>query len=87
MSGIYLDEIGEGLPIVFVHGGGMAGMLAWQAQIPLAARWRLVMLYRLGYGRSPRAPREDFELDALYILRGEPGPHSRLLTELVKERR
>ena len=66
-GGIYIDEIGEGPPIVFVHGGGMGGVLAWQAQLPLAAHWRLVMPYRLGYGPSPRPPREDFEVDAVYV--------------------
>jgi pimeloyl-ACP methyl ester carboxylesterase len=66
-GGIRIDEIGEGPRIVFVHGGGMGGRMAWRAQLPLAARWRLVMPYRLGYDPSPPAPREDFEVDALYI--------------------
>ena len=63
-GGICIDELGDGPPIVFVHGGGMGGALAWAAQFPLAASWRLVMPYRLGYGASPPTPREDFERDA-----------------------
>ena len=63
-AGIRVDELGAGPPIVFVHGGGLGGALAWAAQSPLAARWRLVMPYRLGYGASPPTPGEDFERDA-----------------------
>ena len=63
-GGLSIDELGEGPPIVFVHGGGLGGALAWAAQLPLAARWRLVMPYRLGYGASPPTPGEDFERDA-----------------------
>ena len=63
-GGLCIDELGDGPPIVFVHGGGMGGALAWAAQFPLAASWRLVMPYRLGYGASPPIPGEDFERDA-----------------------
>ena len=63
-DGIRVDERGAGPPIVFVHGGGLGGALAWAAQSLLAARWRLVMPYRLGYGASPPTPGEDFERDA-----------------------
>ena len=63
-DGIRVDERGAGPPVVFVHGGGLGGALAWAAQSPLAARWRLVMPYRLGYGASPPTPGEDFERDA-----------------------
>jgi pimeloyl-ACP methyl ester carboxylesterase len=60
--------------VVFVHGGGPGGALAWQAQAPLEARWRLVMPARPGYGKSPPAAREDFEAEA------------ELIAELLEER-
>ena len=65
-GGMLVDEMGAGRRIVFVHGGGAGGALAWQAQVPLAAHWLLVMPRRPGYGGSPRNPsgREDFEYDA-----------------------
>ncbi len=66
-GGIMVDEVGSGPPIVFVHGGVVGGAAAWSAQRPLAARWRLILPYRPGYGASPPAPREDFERDAALI--------------------
>jgi pimeloyl-ACP methyl ester carboxylesterase len=64
---IAVDEAGSGPPIVFVHGGFVSGAAAWEAQLPLADRWRLIMPHRLGYGSSPPTPGEDFEVDASLI--------------------
>ena len=66
-GGMVVEEMGSGPRIVFVHGGGAGGALAWQAQAPLAANWRLVMPARPGYGESPWLGIEDFERDADYI--------------------
>lgn len=66
-GGMAVEEMGNGKRIVFVHGGGAGGALAWQAQWPLAAEWRLVMPARPGYGESPGFGNEDFERDANFI--------------------
>lgn len=65
-GGMQVDEIGVGRRIVFVHGGGAGGALAWKAQAPLAADWLLVMPSRPGYNASVPNPHggEDFEYDA-----------------------
>lgn len=63
-GGMVIEEIGEGPRVVLVHGGGTGGTIAWERQLPLAARWRLVIPWRPGYGPSPAAPREDFDREA-----------------------
>lgn len=63
-SGLDVAELGDGPPIVFVHGGGVGGIHSWTSQLELAARWRLVIPWRPGYGGSPLRGREDFEVDA-----------------------
>lgn len=75
-GGMVVDERGSGPRIVFVHGGGVGGGVAWQAQWPLAGDWRLVMPARPGYGKSAWPGSEDFERDAAYIAQLlEPGDH------------
>src|SRR5512144_2471005 len=75
-GGMVVEEMGSGPPVVFVHGGGLGGAQAWRAQWPLAERWRLIFPTRPGYGGSPLAGGEDFEVDAGLIaeLLG-PGAH------------
>ena len=71
-----IDERGRGPRVVFVHGGGLGGAMAWQEQWPLGNAWRLVMPARPGYGASPWPGTEDFERDAGYIADLiEPGDH------------
>ncbi len=75
-GGMMVEQLGQGPRIVFVHGGGAGGALAWQEQWPLAERWQLVMPARPGYGASPWLGSEDFERDAGYIAALiEPGDH------------
>ncbi|MEO8475828.1 MAG: alpha/beta fold hydrolase [Actinomycetota bacterium] len=62
-GGIRVDEIGVGPRVVLVHGGGAPGFGAFEAQLPLAARWRLVAPHRFGFAGSPDRP-EDWEIDA-----------------------
>jgi pimeloyl-ACP methyl ester carboxylesterase len=51
--------------VVLVHGSLATGADEWQAQQPLADEgFRLLVLDRRGYGRSPAAPGEDFLRDA-----------------------
>lgn len=63
-GGMVVEEVGRGPRVLFVHGGGTGGTLAWQRQLPLAERYRLVIPWRPGYGPSPEAAREDFDREA-----------------------
>lgn len=61
---MHVATIGEGPPIVLVHGGGEGGLSAWRAQLPLADRYQLIVPSRPGYGDSPPLGGEDFEVHA-----------------------
>ena len=63
-SGLEVFTEGSGPRVVLVHGSVMGGDLCWMAQTPLAERWTLVKLNRRGFGNSPPAGGEDFEVDA-----------------------
>ena len=63
-GGIRVQVAGDGEPVVFVHGGGKPGLMAWQQQLPLASEHRLRFATRLGYPPNPPTPREDFDADA-----------------------
>jgi pimeloyl-ACP methyl ester carboxylesterase len=65
MSDLFIESWGAGTNVVLVHGSLATGADEWQAQRPLAAEgFRLLVLDRRGYGRSPTAPGEDFLRDA-----------------------
>jgi len=66
-GGMAIEELGADDRVVLVHGGGAAGVAAWQPQLGLAERYRLVIPTRLGYPGSPPTPREDFEVDARHL--------------------
>src|SRR5215207_515194 len=56
---------GFGPRVVLVHGSVFNGPLTWKEQRPLGQRWRLEVLNRRGYGKSPPPEvRSDFEEDA-----------------------
>ena len=56
---------GSGPRVVLVHGSVSNGPLTWKEQRPLGERWRLEVINRRGYGKSPPpAVRSDFEEDA-----------------------
>jgi pimeloyl-ACP methyl ester carboxylesterase len=63
-SGLDVAELGDGPAVVFVHGGGLGGVHSWAAQLELAARWRVIVPWRPGYGGTPPRGREDFAVDA-----------------------
>ncbi len=50
MRGADLDveRIGEGPPILFVHGDVVGAAVTWRKQRPLAERWRLILPNRPG---------------------------------------
>ena len=62
-----VERIGEGPPVVFVHGSIVGPAQTWRAQRPLAARWTLQLVHRPGFGASPPLPRGDFEAEAPLI--------------------
>ena len=64
MTGLHIDRRGDGPRALFVHGSISGGVATWKAQYPLADRCTLLILDRRGFGASPTADREDFEVDA-----------------------
>ena len=75
---LHVEEWGAGEPVVLVHGSLATGAEEWDAQRPLAEDgFRLLVLDRRGYGRSPAAVGEDFLVDAddIVELMGD-GAHS-----------
>jgi pimeloyl-ACP methyl ester carboxylesterase len=54
----------KGPTVVMVHGSLNDGTAAYQAQHSLAARWRLVIPNRRGYGKNPPVARIQPDVDA-----------------------
>ena len=64
MSDLFVDTWGAGTPVVLVHGSLAIGADEWEAQRPLADEgFRLLVVDRRGYGRSPAARGEDMVRD------------------------
>ena len=64
-AGVYVEEWGEGTPVVLVHGSLATGAEEWDSQRPLAEQgFRLSVFDRRGYGRSPVVVGEDYLVDA-----------------------
>ena len=62
---LHVTTWGDGEPAVFVHGSFGWGEETWRQQRPLADHYRLLLVDRRGFGRTPpRDERVDFELDA-----------------------
>jgi pimeloyl-ACP methyl ester carboxylesterase len=62
---IEVTRLGDrGPAIVLVHGSLSDGSIAFQAQAPLAKRWRLLVPNRRGYGGNPPIERVDVDKDA-----------------------
>jgi pimeloyl-ACP methyl ester carboxylesterase len=59
-----LARIGEGPPVLFVHGSIAGAELTWRRQRPLGERWTLLIPNRPGFGASPALSRNDFEIEA-----------------------
>jgi pimeloyl-ACP methyl ester carboxylesterase len=59
-----VERLGEGQPIVFVHGDIVGPSLTWRKQRQLAERWSLIIPSRPGFGESPPLERNDFEIEA-----------------------
>jgi pimeloyl-ACP methyl ester carboxylesterase len=59
-----VERLGEGPPILFVHGDIVGPSLTWRKQRELAERWSLIIPSRPGFGESPALERNDFALEA-----------------------
>jgi pimeloyl-ACP methyl ester carboxylesterase len=65
VTDLFVDSWGSGERVLLVHGSLATGADEWQAQRPLADEgFRLLVLDRRGYGKSPAADGEDFLRDA-----------------------
>ena len=63
-TALHVHELGTGAPVLFVHGSIAGAELTWREQQELAARWRLRIPDRPGFGMSPPLARGDFEQEA-----------------------
>jgi pimeloyl-ACP methyl ester carboxylesterase len=64
-SDLEVTRLGEGPPVLFVHGTVVAADLTWRKQMTLAERWSLIVPNRPGFGGSPPlAGGNDFEIEA-----------------------
>jgi pimeloyl-ACP methyl ester carboxylesterase len=73
---MHVDVLGSGPRVVLVHGSVGYGLDAWQAQLPLAERFTLVVPTRSGYPPNPPLESIDFDhqaADLAQLLR--PGDH------------
>jgi pimeloyl-ACP methyl ester carboxylesterase len=59
-----VERLGEGPPVLFVHGDIVGPALTWRKQRDLARRWSLMIPSRPGFGESPPLERNDFEAEA-----------------------
>src|SRR6187200_570016 len=50
--------MGDGPPLLFIHGVGTTGELWFRDLQPLASSYRLIVHNRRGYGESSESPRE-----------------------------
>jgi pimeloyl-ACP methyl ester carboxylesterase len=64
MTDLEVTRIGDGPPVLFVHGSIAGAELTWRRQHPLGERWTLVIPNRPGFGASPPLARNDFEVEA-----------------------
>lgn len=62
--GLNVTVWGKGEPAVFVHGSFGWGEETWREQRPLSDTYRLLLVDRRGFGKSPADGRVDFERDA-----------------------
>jgi pimeloyl-ACP methyl ester carboxylesterase len=59
-----VERLGDGPPVVLVHGSIVGPERTWREQRALADRWRLILPRRPGFGASPPLARGDFEAEA-----------------------
>ena len=76
LDGVHLEEIGDGAPVVFVHGSFGTARASFSGQLPLADSHRLLLFDRRGFGASPRGDDVGWPTDAddVLALLDETGP-------------
>jgi pimeloyl-ACP methyl ester carboxylesterase len=62
-----VTRLGEGPPVVLVHGSVVGPVRTFRHQSALAGSWSLIEPHRPGFGASPPLPRGDFEAEAPLI--------------------
>jgi pimeloyl-ACP methyl ester carboxylesterase len=68
MNQLVVEQIGEGEPVVLVHGSIVGARATWSRQLPLAERWSLMLVDRPGFGANPHLDgRVDYELDGALV--------------------
>jgi pimeloyl-ACP methyl ester carboxylesterase len=69
LTAVDLDvlRLGEGPPVVLVHGSIVEARRTWRHQLVLAEHWSLCVPNRPGFGGSPPLERGDFEAEAPLI--------------------
>jgi pimeloyl-ACP methyl ester carboxylesterase len=61
---LHVERLGDGPPVLLVHGSVTGARLTWREQLPLAERWTLLLADRPGFGESPSLARCNFEAEA-----------------------
>lgn len=74
--GVYVEALGDGDPVLFVHGSFGTARGSFSAQLALADSHRLLLLDRRGFGASARAADVGWQTDAADVLAllDETGP-------------
>jgi pimeloyl-ACP methyl ester carboxylesterase len=57
MTDLHVEAYGSGEPALLVHGSGSWGLNTFSQQRALADEFRVIVIDRRGYGRSPAAER------------------------------
>lgn len=63
-EGLHIEEVGEGPPVVFVHGSFGTSRRSFAGQLPLADSHRLLLVDRRGFGGSPAVDDLGWRTDA-----------------------
>jgi pimeloyl-ACP methyl ester carboxylesterase len=66
-SDLDVRRLGEGPPVVLVHGSIVEARRTWRQQLVLAEHWSLCIPNRPGFAGSPPLERGDFEAEAPLI--------------------
>ncbi len=63
VTDLFTQDFGSGDPVLLIHGSGSWGIDTFGAQRALADEFRLIMMDRRGYGRSPASSNMGWQTD------------------------